>query len=122
MNSDTYEIDLLKFDLYERAVDNLFDRRHPDEIKKFMVQMLHYIGLAGEVGELGEKIKKGIRDKGGLEKRDETFAKELGDIEWYLTQSERDAGYTKNEILQMNIDKLTKRLDQNKLHGDGDDR
>lgn len=122
INSDTYEIDIVKYDLYVEAVENLFDRKHPDELKKIMVTLLHFAGLAGEVGELGEKIKKSIRDKGGLQMRDPEIGKELGDDEWYLTMIERDFGFSKNEILQMNIDKLQKRLEENKLHGKGDNR
>jgi len=122
MNSDTYETDIVKFDLYHNAIDNLFDRKHPDELKKIMVTQTHLAGLAGEVGELAEKIKKAIRDKGGLQVRDVEILKELGDIEWYLTRIENDLGYTKNEVMQENYNKLQKRLEKGKLHGSGDNR
>ena len=122
MNSDTYETDIVKFDKYEESINNLFDRKHPDELKKIMVTMTHLSGLSGEVGELCEKIKKSIRDKGGIEYRNPAILKELGDIEWYLTRIMNDLGYTKNEVLQENYDKLSKRLEENKIHGEGDDR
>ena len=84
--------------------------------------MLHYIGLTGEVGELGEKIKKSIRDNGELLVRDPQIAKEMGDAHWYLGRLETDFNYSMNEIMTINLDKLTKRLEQDKIHGEGDDR
>lgn len=40
------------------------------------------LGLAGEAGEVCEKIKKGIRDHGGEFDRD-ALKKEIGDCMWY---------------------------------------
>jgi len=122
MNSDTYESDIAKFDKYRKAVDNLFDRKHPDELKKTMIAQLHYIGLTGEVGELGEKLKKAIRDKGGIHMRDPEIEKELGDVIWYFASICKDLSYTINEVMETNINKLQKRLDENKIHGNGDNR
>ncbi len=46
------------------------------------------MGLVGEAGEVANKLKKVIRDGGGVvtpEKRDE-LVDELGDVFWYLAQ------------------------------------
>ena len=119
---NSYETMIAKFDLYPEAVQKLFEKNSFEDVKRIMATMLHFIGLSGEVGELGEKIKKSIRDGYKLELRDHTIAKEMGDIEWYITRLESDFGFAKNEILKMNYDKLSLRLEKDKLHGSGDDR
>jgi NTP pyrophosphatase (non-canonical NTP hydrolase) len=119
---NSYEMMIDKFDLYPEAVEKIFERNSIEEVKRIMTTMLHFIGLSGEVGELGEKIKKSIRDDFKLDVRNSAIAKEMGDCEWYLTRLESDFGYSKNEILSINYDKLSARLEQKKLHGSGDDR
>ena len=74
------------------------------------------------LGEFCEKIKKSIRDGDGITKRDEKILKELGDIIWYLARVANDCGYTLNEVMAKNYEKLSKRLEENKLHGSGDNR
>lgn len=83
------------------------------------------IGLAGETGEVAEKVKKILRDR----QRDFTaddvrhaLAKELGDVLWYLAATAGDLGITLDEIATINIDKLRSRQERNQLHGQGDDR
>jgi len=122
MNAKDYELLIEQFDLYHTSVDEIFDRLPTDELKRIMITLLHFSGLAGEVGELGEKIKKSIRDKQYMPLRDLSFAKELGDIEWYITRLETDFRFSKGEIMELNYEKLLKRLRENKLHGDGDNR
>lgn len=82
------------------------------------------LGLVGEAGEVAEKIKKVIRDKGGIVD-DETkkgIMKELGDVLWYLTQLATELGVTLDETAEMNLEKVRGRLENGKIHGDGDDR
>jgi len=119
---NSYETMISKFDLYPEAIAKLFETNSIPDIQQIMTTLLHFIGLSGEVGELGEKIKKSIRDRSILQQRDTAIAKEMGDIEWYITRLESDFGYAKNEILRMNYDKLSTRLEKGKLHGEGDDR
>ncbi len=83
------------------------------------------LGLAGEAGEVADKVKKTIRDKGG-DFSDETvrteIAKELGDVMWYLAAIARDLGYNLEEIAEMNLAKTRSRASRDAIHGSGDNR
>lgn len=76
--------------------------------------------LAGEAGEVSEKVGKYIRGDGPLDLRD--IAKELGDVLWYVSVFAYNAGYTLEEVAQMNVDKLSSRKERGVLKGSGDDR
>ena len=66
------------------------------------------MGLSGEVGELNDMIKKWIFHKSDM---DITHAKkELGDIMWYIACMAESFGWSLDEIMQMNIDKLKARF------------
>lgn len=81
-------------------------------------------GLASEVGELLGKWKKIIRDNDGVlkpEKRMELL-KELGDCYWYSSELATILQATMQEVANINIDKLTKRKENNTLQGSGDNR
>lgn len=82
------------------------------------------LGLAGESGEVAEKIKKIIRDDGGsvsAEKREE-IAKELGDVLWYVAQIAAELGLSLENVAQGNLEKLSSRAARMKLGGSGDNR
>ena len=78
------------------------------------------LGLAGEVGEVCEKIKKHIRDGRELDKDDLT--KELGDVLWYLSALSSDLGISLEDVAVNNYEKLKSRQERNVLKGDGDNR
>lgn len=82
------------------------------------------LGLCGEAGEVAEKIKKMIRDDGGLltDERRASLAKELGDVLWYLAQIATEAGLELDTIAEANIEKLSSRRRRGVLQGSGDDR
>ena len=82
------------------------------------------LGLAGETGEVAEKIKKAIRDEEGKisEERKQDLKKELGDILWYVSQLASELGLGLDEIAEKNIEKLYSRMDRGVLSGSGDDR
>lgn len=82
------------------------------------------LGLAGEAGEVADKVKKVIRDGGKeftAEKRLE-IVKEIGDVLWYCATLSRDLGYELDEVAQMNIDKLRSRMERHRISGSGDNR
>ena len=78
------------------------------------------LGLAGEVGEICEKIKKHIRDGRELDKDDLT--KELGDVLWYLSALSGDLGIDLEDVATMNYNKLKSRMERNVISGSGDNR
>lgn len=65
------------------------------------------LGLTGEAGECADMIKKVYFQ--GHDFDEEHFAKELGDVAWYLAFCAAEAGYSLEEIFEKNIDKLTAR-------------
>lgn len=82
------------------------------------------LGLAGEAGEVAEKIKKVIRDNNG-ELNDDiraNVAKELGDVLWYVAQLATELGLQLDNVAAGNIEKLMSRKERGVLHGNGDNR
>lgn len=65
------------------------------------------LGLCGESGELADIIKKHLFQGHDLDKI--KAAKELGDICWYVAIEAKGLGFTLEEIMNMNIDKLIER-------------
>ena len=82
------------------------------------------LGMAGEAGEVADKVKKVIRDSDQEftpEKKAELM-KEIGDVMWYCATLSHDLGYTLDEVAQTNVDKLRSRMNRNKISGSGDNR
>lgn len=80
------------------------------------------VGLAGEAGELANKVKKLLR---GDSNRDELMAgikAEMGDILWYLSALADDIGVSLAEVAGENIAKLASRYERDTLRGAGDER
>lgn len=94
---------------------------YPDKDHNFIYPTL---GLAGEAGEVAEKIKKILRDKGGaLDEAAKTeLAKELGDVLWYTANLATELGLTLEQIASGNIEKLASRKDRGVISGSGDNR
>jgi NTP pyrophosphatase (non-canonical NTP hydrolase) len=82
------------------------------------------LGLAGESGEVAEKIKKVIRDKNSEIDEETRLAlkKELGDVFWYIAALCDEAGLDMEDVAESNIKKLLDRQQRNVLHGSGDNR
>jgi len=86
------------------------------------------LGLAGEAGEVADKVKKLYRDQNFLNSKvltvDErhSLIKELGDIQWYITAMAVELDSSLEEIMTINYDKLIKRRETGTLSGSGDDR
>ena len=94
---------------------------YPDIGKNYIYPTL---GLAGESGEVAEKVKKILRDNEGIvdEEKKKEITKELGDVLWYLAQIASEIGVPLEEVASLNIEKLRSRFDRNKIKGSGDNR
>jgi NTP pyrophosphatase (non-canonical NTP hydrolase) len=82
------------------------------------------LGLAGEAGEVAEKIKKIIRDEKGVitnDKREE-IKKELGDVLWYVSEIARQLDVSLADVAEANIAKLASRKERSVISGSGDNR
>ena len=77
------------------------------ELDKKDVLINSVMGLCGESGEAIDIVKKWMAQGHELDK--EHFAKELGDIAWYLAEAATAIDMPLEDILQANIDKLKKR-------------
>lgn len=108
----------MNFDEYQQAARAT--AIYPQEMKV----VYPVIGLAGETGEVAEKVKKTIRDNGGQfdDERRDAIVKELGDVLWYIANIAADLGVNLDDVAQCNLDKLRSRVDRNRLHGSGDNR
>ncbi len=95
--------------------------KYPDLGHNFVYPTL---GLAGEAGEVAEKIKKVLRDKGGVidEETKQLIAKELGDVLWYVAQIATELGLSLEDVAAGNIEKLMSRLERGVISGNGDVR
>jgi len=82
------------------------------------------LGLAGEAGEIANKVKKIMRDEGGVvtEDKKQELSKEFGDVLWYISQLASEFELSLSEIANLNIEKLQSRKQRGKIHGDGDNR
>lgn len=82
------------------------------------------MGLAGEAGELTNKVKKIFRDDDGkiTEQRKNDIKKELGDTLWYLSQLATAFDFELKDIAKDNLDKLFSRFERGTVLGDGDNR
>ena len=94
-----------------------------DEVIKLIAVTYDGLGL-GEVGEVQGKIKKIIRDNGGIitPEATEEIKKELGDTLWYITSMCENLGITLEDVAKANIDKLHDRQKRGVLGGSGDNR
>ncbi len=98
---------------------------YPEQGDNFIYPAL---GLVGESGEVADKIKKLIRDKGISKPSqvDETIKKEiikeLGDVLWYVSQLATEFKVKLEDVAEQNIIKLRDRSERGKLTGSGDNR
>jgi len=77
------------------------------------------LGLAGEAGELCNKVKKIIRDN-HYDRM--ALVDELGDCLWYVAAIASDLNVSLNEVARHNLAKLKSRALRDTLRGEGDAR
>ena len=110
----------------ERAIQYDTSRLVIDKEARYDGYMEKALGLAGETGEVMEKIKKMIRDKNGVfSPTPEDIAelkKELGDVLWYISALAFYNGIDLDDVARANLEKLRSRKERNQIHGSGDNR
>lgn len=112
----------MTFDEYQRAARST--ALYPEEAKL----LYPVLKLAGEAGEVSEKLGKLMRDERwqpgqalSEEARDDLI-RELGDVLWYLASTAADLDVGLDEVARINVAKLRDRAERGVLHGSGDDR
>lgn len=82
------------------------------------------MGLAGEVGELLNKVKKIYRDSGGVITDDILLMLrlELGGILWYLAETSTVLGIDLSDVAEANLMQLADRANRGVIGGSGDNR
>lgn len=80
------------------------------------------LGLAGEAGELANKVKKILRGDENREELIEGIKGEMGDVLWYLAALSDDLGVELSDIADQNLEKLRSRYARGKILGGGDNR
>jgi NTP pyrophosphatase (non-canonical NTP hydrolase) len=82
------------------------------------------LGLAGEAGEIANKVKKILRDNSGELQEDvrQNLISELGDVLWYVAALATDLKTELSEVAKKNIEKLNSRKNRGAIGGSGDNR
>ena len=111
--------ELYHFDLYQDAAEST--ALYPDKGDNMYYPAL---GLAGEAGEVCEKIKKIMRDQKGhfTEDNVDEISKELGDVLWYVAMVAVEFNIALSSVAEANLSKLQDRMDRGVLKGSGDNR
>ncbi len=80
------------------------------------------LGLCGESGEVADKVKKVLRDRGGVFSHEvrQALLLELGDVLWYVAQLATELELDLEAVASANLDKLASRAARNVISGDGD--
>jgi NTP pyrophosphatase (non-canonical NTP hydrolase) len=108
----------MKFNEYQQKIEKFI--KYPKD------QALVYttLGLAGEAGEVAEKVKKLIRDHHGAltPAYAAEIIKELGDVLFYIAAMARELQYPLDTVASTNLNKLNSRLERGKINGNGDNR
>lgn len=124
-----------KFKDYEEFTDwaatgYSYDELNSDPRKLSFEMVYNILGLAGESGEVVEKIKKAIRNSNietfsdyfNCEPARTQLLKELGDTLYYLTRVTNLLGSSLEEVTLINQMKLEDRHRRNVVKGEGDER
>ena len=99
MNSNEYQ---------KLANRTLIDEPDFDIKPEHVMIVWNTTGLTGEAGEVADLVKKGIFHQQGLDLP--KLKKELGDVLWYVAALCTELGFTMEEVMQTNIEKLKARF------------
>lgn len=78
---------------------------------------------AGEVaGKVAKFIRKSLTQQVDYEALRQDLKKELGDLQFQVSEAARMLGFTLQEIIDGNVEKLQDRVERGVLIGEGDNR
>ena len=100
-------------------------QQHASETAIYKDKLIYpTLGLAGEAGEIANKVKKILRDNSGnlQESVREDLICELGDVLWYIAALATDLNFELSEVANKNIEKLNSRKNRGTIGGSGDNR
>jgi NTP pyrophosphatase (non-canonical NTP hydrolase) len=108
------------FDEYQKQALTTAHNTHEPLMEKTIWAM----GVAGEAGEVVEKWKKIVAYKDGKTTQEDLdeLAKELGDVVWYIAVMAHSLGYSFDDIMARNVEKLKSRKARGVIIGKGDNR
>lgn len=111
----------MEFNEYQKLATRTADfSGHSDEYPLMYV----CLGLAGETGEVIEKIKKVMRNDNGVmsEEKRELIKLEIGGVLWYLSQVARLCDIPLDDAAHANIEQLADRARRGVIKSEGDKR
>lgn len=92
-----------------KPAEEILEGITPEELHRLHMTF----GVCGETGELLDQVKKHVFYKKPIDR--ENMVEELGDIEFYLEGVRASFGITREETIQHNIAKLSKRYSSGKF-------
>lgn len=104
----------MTFKEYQKITDEIANHE-----KDFLFATL---GLAGEAGEVANKLKKIIRDKNNIidEETKENLKNELGDVLYYTVQLSSRLNISFEDVVSGNVKKLMDRKKLGVFQGESD--
>lgn len=94
--------------------------------KSYIDHNIYYasLGLAGEAGEVANKVKKIMRDSNGVitDEMRNKLKGEVGDVLWYISAVCCELDIDMNDVAEANIEKLFSRKERGVISGNGDNR
>lgn len=114
----------MDFNTYAEATEDT--AVYKTSVAPFDQMFYETLGLVGEAGEFADKVKKILRDNGGVigDEAREALALELGDVLWYAARLSirLGHGWDFSAVAEANLAKLAGRQERGTLHGAGDER
>jgi hypothetical protein len=120
MDFNEYQKAAVSTAIYREAIDKVTTDTLANKLLK-----LAYVGLGmGESGEVQGKIKKLIRDSGGVITPEikQAIVGELGGLLWYVAACADELDIALDYVARYNVDQLRSRADRGVLKGSGDNR
>ena len=107
---------------YEKAIEEMDVMKAYDN--DLPLPVYYALGLAGEAGEVADKIKKVYRDCGGdyTPEVKAAIILELGDVLWYMARLAGWMGVSLGVVALRNVTKLMGRKQRGTTKGSGDNR